>query len=87
MSNRHYPVKETDIRKLNSKLLSISYAKDEGDWTNILHTHHFTELLLVVDGKGSFLFGTEKPPHQAGRSGHHSTLHGTHGAVFQRYAP
>ncbi|MBY0758092.1 AraC family transcriptional regulator [Sellimonas caecigallum] len=66
MSNRHYPVKETDIRKLNSKLLSISYAKDEGDWTNILHTHHFTELLLVVDGKGSFLFGTENHPIKPG---------------------
>lgn len=66
MSNRHYPVKEKDIHKLNSKLLSISYSKDEGDWNNILHTHHFTELLLVVDGRGAFFFGSEAHPIKPG---------------------
>lgn len=31
MSNRHYSVKEQDVEKFNSKLLSISNARDEGD--------------------------------------------------------
>jgi len=56
MSNRHYSVKEQDVEKFNSKLLSISNARDEGDWKSIPHTHPFTELFFVSDGKGSFLF-------------------------------
>lgn len=56
MSNRHYSVKEKDIEKLNSKLLAISNASDEGDWKSIPHTHPFTELFFVTKGEGNFLF-------------------------------
>lgn len=59
MGNRHYSVKNTDIEKLNAKLLSISMSKDEKDWQSVLHTHPFTELFYVIGGKGNFLFRNE----------------------------
>lgn len=55
MSHRHYSVKDTDIQKLNARLLSISLSKDEEDWQSILHSHHFTELFFVAGGEGNFL--------------------------------
>ena len=56
MSNRHYLINSEDLQNLNAKLLSIAFSKDEGDWKSIMHTHHFTELLFVVSGEGSFSF-------------------------------
>lgn len=38
-----------------SRLLYISTSKYEGDWQSILHSHPFSELFYVVNGKGSFL--------------------------------
>ena len=37
------------------KLLYVSTSKYEGDWQSILHSHPFSELFYVVDGKGSFV--------------------------------
>ena len=54
MSNRHYLINSEDLQNLNARLLSIAFSKDEGDWKSIMHTHHFTELLFVVSGEGSF---------------------------------
>lgn len=56
MSNRQYSIKTKDIKKLNSRLLSVSTAKDDGDWQSVPHTHAFTELFLVVKGEGTFFF-------------------------------
>lgn len=64
MSNRHYLINSEDLQNLNAKLLSIAFSKDEGDWKSIMHTHHFTELLFVVNGEGSFSFNQQ-----------HSSLH------------
>lgn len=55
MSYRHYSVKDSDIQKLNARLLSISLSKDEKDWPSIPHSHHFTELFFVAGGEGKFL--------------------------------
>ncbi len=38
-----------------SRLLYISTSKYEGDWQSILHSHPFSELFYVVNGKGSFV--------------------------------
>ncbi len=60
MSHRQYSIQNTNIEKLNARLLSISLSKDEKDWQSVLHTHHFTELFFVVNGEGTFLFHKEK---------------------------
>lgn len=62
MSNRHYLINSEDLQNLNAKLLSIAFSKDEGDWKSIMHTHHFTELLFVVNGEGSFSFNQQHSP-------------------------
>ena len=46
MSHRHYSIKENEILQINSRLLSISFSKDEKDWPSVLHTHPFTEIFL-----------------------------------------
>ena len=56
MSHRQYSVQTSDVEKLNVRLLSISFSKDEKDWRSVLHTHPFTELFFVVGGEGKFLF-------------------------------
>ena len=66
MSNRHYLINSEDLQNLNAKLLSIAFSKDEGDWKSIMHTHHFTELLFVVSGEGSFSFTQEQSPLRRG---------------------
>ena len=66
MSNRHYLINSEDLQNLNARLLSIAFPKDEGDWKSIMHTHHFTELLFVVSGEGSFSFNQEQSPLRRG---------------------
>lgn len=62
MGHRHYSIGNTDIQKLNAKLLSISHSKDEKDWPSVLHTHSFTELFYVAGGKGFLRFLNETYP-------------------------
>ena len=66
MSNRHYLINSEDLQNLNARLLSIAFSKDEGDWKSIMHTHHFTELLFVVNGEGSFSFNQQHSPLRPG---------------------
>lgn len=55
MGHRQYSVTTTQAQEFHAQLLSISLSKDEADWKNIYHTHHFTELFYVIEGKGNFL--------------------------------
>lgn len=55
MSNRRYGLEETELEKLNIRLLYITQARYDTDWHSIAHTHHFTELFYVVQGSGYFL--------------------------------
>lgn len=66
MSHSHYAIQSDEIQKLNARLLSISLSRDEKDWTSVLHTHHFTELFFVLNGKGKFLFRDESHSISAG---------------------
>ena len=45
---------ESDIKSLSFQLESITKSKYDSDWHSTLHTHPFTELFYVVDGKGEF---------------------------------
>ena len=49
-----------------------------------MHTHHFTELLFVVNGEGSFSFNQIAFPTASGRLGHHSPLYRTYRTLLQR---
>ena len=54
MSNERYLMMESDIKSLSFQLESITKSKYDSDWHSPLHTHPFTELFYVVDGKGEF---------------------------------
>lgn len=56
MSHSHHSVNLDSIKKMNTRLLSVALSKDEQDWQSVLHTHHFTEIFFVLEGKGNFLF-------------------------------
>ena len=56
MSHSQHSIKEDNIPKMNARLLSISLSKDDQDWQSVMHTHPFTEIFFVLDGKGNFLF-------------------------------
>lgn len=66
MSNHRYDIKSQNFQKLNSKLLSISMAKYQGDWKSIPHTHHFSEIFYVIQGSGTFLLDGKVYPIKAG---------------------
>lgn len=54
MSNEIINLQNNDITKTNFNLRYISISKYEGDWQSLPHTHHFTELFYVINGKGVF---------------------------------
>lgn len=66
MSHRHYSLKSIENLSMNSRLLSISLSKDEKDWSSVMHTHHFTEIFYVLNGKGNFLFHRDIHPIETG---------------------
>lgn len=62
MSNSRYTVKPQNSQKLSALLLYISASRYEGDWQSIPHTHHFAELIYIVNGEGRFLLdGADYP--------------------------
>lgn len=62
MSNRRYGLEETELEKLNIRLLYITQARYDTDWHSIAHSHHFTELFYVIRGNGHFLVEDKKFP-------------------------
>lgn len=62
MGTTRYTVNPEDFQSLNARLLYISSSLYEGDWQCIPHTHHFAEVLYIVNGSGHFfLDGTDYP--------------------------
>lgn len=55
MSNQNYRLEEKEFEKINTRLLYIAEAKYDKDWHSSAHTHHFTELFYVIQGKGEFI--------------------------------
>lgn len=62
MSIQHYEIKPQAFQKLNSSLLYISMSRYQGDWASIPHTHHFSELFYVINGKGGFYIDGKTHP-------------------------
>lgn len=52
MSNKTYPVKESNIHNLDFELIYISEAEYGVDWHSTVHHHQFTELFFIVNGQG-----------------------------------
>ena len=65
MSNERYLMMESDIKNLSFQLESITKSKYDSDWHSTLHTHPFTELFYVVDGKGEFNIQSQRFPVKA----------------------
>lgn len=65
MSNERYLMMESDIKSLSFQLESITKSKYDSDWHSTLHTHPFTELFYVVDGKGEFSIQGQRFPVKA----------------------
>ena len=65
MSNERDLMMESDIKSLSFQLESITKSKYDSDWHSTLHTHPFTELFYVVDGKGEFNIQGQRFPVKA----------------------
>ncbi len=50
------------ISKLNFKLLSYDKLKYEHDWESIEHSHPYSEILFVTDGRGAFINNGKQRP-------------------------
>ncbi len=62
MSNEIYEVPQSQRGHLPVKLLYVTKSKYDKDWHSTNHTHHFTELLYITKGKGTFIFSNEEVP-------------------------
>lgn len=56
MSTHLYKLGDPKADAVKMRLLYISESKHENDWISLPHSHHFTELFYVLNGKGSFVF-------------------------------
>jgi len=59
MGNKQYNINLEDVNseiftKVNPKLRYVSYSRYETDWPSIMHSHPFTEIFYVLNGKGRF---------------------------------
>lgn len=55
MANTRYKLSDTDLDKINCKLLYVTTASYDSDWHSTIHFHNFTEIFYVVQGEGSFI--------------------------------
>ena len=54
------------LAPLNARLLYVRTAKYERNWHSSPHTHSFSELFYITDGRGQFLVKGEKFPIEKG---------------------
>ena len=55
MSNKRHDFTYEKKQSTTEKLLYISSAAYEADWHSIAHTHYFSELFFILEGRGQFL--------------------------------
>lgn len=54
MGISRYEIKTASNETIDSRLLYVTYSKFENDWPSLLHTHQFSELTYIINGKGVF---------------------------------
>ena len=59
VSNTRYSIEAVE-QKPQGRLHHISVSKYEADWHSMLHTHPYTELFYVMEGRGSFTVDGQK---------------------------
>ena len=84
MSNERYLMMESDIKSLSFQLESITKSKYDSDWHSTLHTHPFTELFYVVDGKGEFNIQGQRFPVKPKRLCHYQSASRTYRIILSR---
>ncbi|PGY09906.1 AraC family transcriptional regulator [Bacillus sp. AFS031507] len=62
MSNEIYEIPQSEQGHLPVKLLYVTKSKYDKDWHSTNHTHHFTEILYITKGKGTFIFSKKEIP-------------------------
>lgn len=62
MSNEIINLEHNSYSKEDFKLRYISISKYEGDWQSLPHTHQFSELFYVLNGKGVFYIENDIVP-------------------------
>ncbi|MED9881307.1 MAG: AraC family transcriptional regulator [Blautia sp.] len=62
MSSRSLLFTSSSCPSVDAVLVSASASRYEGDWSSIPHSHGFTELFYVREGKGNFLIRDEVFP-------------------------
>lgn len=62
MSHEVYKINDPPPKKVPFKLLYITRSKYDHGWHSTSHTHNFTELFYIVQGKGSFLLPNQEIP-------------------------
>lgn len=54
MANKLYEINDIGLSNINAKLIYVTSANYDSDWSSILHSHPFTELFYVIKGRGRF---------------------------------
>jgi AraC-like DNA-binding protein/mannose-6-phosphate isomerase-like protein (cupin superfamily) len=62
LSNDIYEVPQSKRGHLPVKLLYVTKSKYDKDWHSTNHTHHFTELLYITKGRGTFVYSNKEVP-------------------------
>src|SRR5699024_146039 len=62
MAHEVYKFDDFQYSSTPFKLLYVTRAVYDKGWHSTPHTHHFTELFYIIDGKGSFVFMNEEIP-------------------------
>ncbi|CRK81306.1 AraC family transcriptional regulator [Neobacillus massiliamazoniensis] len=60
MSNEIYEVPQTNRNHPPVRVLYVTRSKYDKDWHSTNHTHHFTELLFITKGNGTFIFANKE---------------------------
>ncbi|WP_342433129.1 AraC family transcriptional regulator [Neobacillus sp. FSL H8-0543] len=56
MSNDIYEIPIPNRDHLPAKILYLTQSRYDKDWHSTNHTHHFTELIYITKGKGTFIY-------------------------------
>lgn len=62
MAHEVYKINGFEKRNISLKLLYITHSAYDKGWHSTPHTHHFTELFYIVNGRGAFILPNHEIP-------------------------
>lgn len=60
MAHEVYKIDDFQYSSTPFKLLYVTRSEYDKGWHSTPHTHHFTELFYIIDGKGAFVLSNEE---------------------------